>query len=131
MLATTFVGSVTGGLLGERLFVPGLVHAQKPNGVYAEEFLLLRSIRKKRARASGWMPMGSGLGSDRPGRESNPGLVAGRAGGCKTHGPLRSGLVVGAVRGTAQRALRTLPLRRQRVQTRMRLVDPSTTARTR
>ena len=117
-------------MLGERLFVPGLVHAQKPNGVYAEEFLLLRSIRKNRARL-GLDANGKWAGFRPAGRESNPGLVAGRAGGCKTHGPLRSGMVVDAVRGTAQRALRTLPLRRQRVQTRMRLVDPSTTARTR
>ena len=40
-LATTFVGSLTGGILGERLFVAGVVHAQKANSVHAEEFLLL------------------------------------------------------------------------------------------
>ena len=49
VLATTFVGSVTGGLVGERLFVSGLVHAQKPNGVNAEEFLLLDQSGKARA----------------------------------------------------------------------------------
>lgn len=72
---------MTGGLLGERLLVSGLVHAQKPNGVNAEVFLLLDQWGKPLA----------GLG-----REPNPGLIAGWAGGYKTHGPLRSGIVVGA-----------------------------------
>jgi hypothetical protein len=49
VLVTTFVGSVTGGLLGERLLVAGLVHAQKPNGVNAEEFLLVDQSGKARA----------------------------------------------------------------------------------
>jgi hypothetical protein len=49
VLATTFVGSVTGGLLGELLLVAGVVHAQKPNGVNAEEFLLLDQSGKARA----------------------------------------------------------------------------------
>lgn len=39
--------------------------------------------------------------------------------------------MVGAVGEENQSAFRTFPLRRQRVQTRIRLVDPSTTARTR
>jgi hypothetical protein len=56
VLATTFVGSLTGGILGERLFVAGVVHAQKANGVHAEEFLLLDQAGKARA--------GLGLDSD-------------------------------------------------------------------
>ena len=56
VLATTFVGSVTGGLLGERLLVSGLVHAKKPNDVNAGEFLLLDQSGKARA--------GLGLGSN-------------------------------------------------------------------
>ncbi|HTL60446.1 MAG TPA: hypothetical protein VL261_02265 [Nitrospira sp.] len=49
VLATMFVGSVIGGMLGERMFVSGLVHAQKANGVNAEEFLLLDQSGKARA----------------------------------------------------------------------------------
>ena len=49
VLATTFVGSLAGGILGERLFVAGFVHAQKANGVHAEEFLLLDQSGKARA----------------------------------------------------------------------------------
>ena len=56
VLATTFVGSLTGGILGERLFTAGVVHAQKANGVHAEEFLLLDQAGKARA--------GLGLDSD-------------------------------------------------------------------
>jgi hypothetical protein len=36
-------------MLGERMFVSGLVHAQKANGVNAEEFLLLDQSGKARA----------------------------------------------------------------------------------
>ena len=49
VLATTFVGSLLGGMLAERLFDRGIVHAQKANGVNAEEFLLLDQTGKARA----------------------------------------------------------------------------------
>lgn len=49
VLVFTFAGSVIGGMLGERLWVSGLVHAQKPNGIHAEEFLLLDQLGKARA----------------------------------------------------------------------------------
>ena len=49
LLAITCVGSVIGGMLGERLWVSGVVHAQKPNGIHAEEFLLLDQTGKARA----------------------------------------------------------------------------------
>jgi hypothetical protein len=49
LLGTTFVGSLLGGMLAERLFDRGLVHAQKANGVNAEEFLLLDQSGKARA----------------------------------------------------------------------------------
>ena len=49
VLATIFAGSLAGGMLGERLFVPGVVQAQKSNGVNAEEFLLLDQTGKARA----------------------------------------------------------------------------------
>ena len=49
LLATTFVGSVIGGMLGERLFDRGSVHAEKPNSVNAEEFLLVDPNGKARA----------------------------------------------------------------------------------
>ena len=49
VLATTFVGSLLGGMLAERLFDRGIVHAQKANGVNAEEFLLLDQAGKARA----------------------------------------------------------------------------------
>ena len=49
MVAITFIGSVIGGVLGERLWVADAVHAQKPNGVNAEEFLLLDQTGKARA----------------------------------------------------------------------------------
>jgi hypothetical protein len=45
VLSTTFVGSVIGGMVGERMSV----HAQKANGVNAEEFLLLDQSGKARA----------------------------------------------------------------------------------
>jgi hypothetical protein len=49
LLMTTFVGSLLGGMLAERLFDRGVVHAQKANGVNAEEFLLLDQAGKARA----------------------------------------------------------------------------------
>ena len=41
LVLTTFLGSLIGGMLGERMFVSGVGYAQKPNGVNAEEFLLV------------------------------------------------------------------------------------------
>jgi hypothetical protein len=49
LVATTFAGSLLGGMLAERLFDRGIVHAQKANGVNAEEFLLLDQAGKARA----------------------------------------------------------------------------------
>ena len=49
VLATTFVGSLIGGMLGERMFVSGVGYAQKPNGVNAEEFLLVDQAGRARA----------------------------------------------------------------------------------
>jgi hypothetical protein len=49
VLGTIFVGSLVGGILAERLFLLGTVQAQKPNGVNAEEFLLLDQTGKARA----------------------------------------------------------------------------------
>lgn len=49
VLVTIFAGSLAGGMLGERLFGPGVVQAQKPNGVNAEEFLLVDQTGKARA----------------------------------------------------------------------------------
>jgi hypothetical protein len=49
LLVTTFVGSLLGGMLAERLFDRGVVHAQKANGVNAEEFLLLDQAGRARA----------------------------------------------------------------------------------
>ena len=49
LLITTFLGGLLGGMLAERLFDSGKVHAQKANGVNAEEFLLLDQSGKARA----------------------------------------------------------------------------------
>ena len=49
LLFTCFVGSLLGGMLAERLFDRSIVHAQKANGVNAEEFLLLDQAGKARA----------------------------------------------------------------------------------
>jgi hypothetical protein len=49
VLVTTFAGSVVGGVLSERVLSVGSVHAQKANGVNAEEFLLLDQNGKARA----------------------------------------------------------------------------------
>ena len=49
LVLTTFLGSLIGGMLGERMFVSGVGYAQKPNGVNAEEFLLVDQTGKARA----------------------------------------------------------------------------------
>jgi hypothetical protein len=49
VLLTTFLGSMTGSMIGERMFPLGIAGAQKPNGVQAEEFLLLDQSGKARA----------------------------------------------------------------------------------
>ena len=49
LLSTIFLGSLIGGMLGERFFVSGVVHAQKSNGVNAEEFLLVDQTGRARA----------------------------------------------------------------------------------
>ncbi|HJT21376.1 MAG TPA: hypothetical protein VJ746_12950 [Nitrospira sp.] len=49
VLLTTFLGSMMGGMVGERMFPSEIAHAQKPNGVHAEEFLLLDQSGKARA----------------------------------------------------------------------------------
>ena len=49
VLATTFIGSMIGSIVSERLFQVREVHAQKPNGVNAEEFLLVDQTGKARA----------------------------------------------------------------------------------
>ena len=49
VLATTFVGSMVGGMVSERLLGFRVAQAQKSNGVNAEEFLLLDQTGKARA----------------------------------------------------------------------------------
>ncbi|HEX6948699.1 MAG TPA: hypothetical protein VF127_03790 [Nitrospira sp.] len=49
LVLTTFLGSLIGGLLGERMLVSGVGYAQKPNGVNAEEFLLVDQAGRARA----------------------------------------------------------------------------------
>ncbi|HXV67447.1 MAG TPA: hypothetical protein VD738_00865 [Nitrospira sp.] len=49
LLMAVFVGSMVGGALNDRWVGGTLVQAQKPNGVNAEEFLLLDSKGKARA----------------------------------------------------------------------------------
>jgi len=49
VLVVVFLGSVVGGVLGERLFSTGSAQAQKANVVNAEEFLLLDQSGKARA----------------------------------------------------------------------------------
>ena len=49
LVLTTFLGSLIGGMLGERMFVSGVGYAQKPNGVNAEEFLLVDQAGRARA----------------------------------------------------------------------------------
>ena len=49
LVLTTFLGSLIGGMLGERMFASGVGYAQKPNGVNAEEFLLVDQAGRARA----------------------------------------------------------------------------------
>ena len=49
LLSTIFLGSLIGGMLSERFLVSGVVHAQKSNGVNAEEFLLVDQMGRARA----------------------------------------------------------------------------------
>ena len=49
LLITTVVGSIVGGMLAERLYLSGVVHAQKANSVNAEEFLLIDHNGRARA----------------------------------------------------------------------------------
>ncbi len=49
LCAVTFIGGLVGGGVSYQLFSPTSVQAQNPNGVHAEEFLLLDA--KGRARA--------------------------------------------------------------------------------
>jgi hypothetical protein len=49
LCVVTFIGGMAGGGVSYQLFSPTSVHAQNPNGVHAEEFLLLDA--KGRARA--------------------------------------------------------------------------------
>jgi hypothetical protein len=49
LCAVTFIGGMVGGGLSHQLFSPPSVHAQNPNGVNAEEFLLLDAKGKARA----------------------------------------------------------------------------------
>jgi hypothetical protein len=44
-----FLGGILGGIFSPQIFEPRSAAAQKPNGVNAEEFLLLDSIGKARA----------------------------------------------------------------------------------
>ena len=44
-----FLGGIVGGVLSDQLLSGGTVHAQKANGVNAEEFLLLDQAGKARA----------------------------------------------------------------------------------
>lgn len=49
LCAAAFLGGILGGTLSSQIFVPNPVGAQKPNGVNAEEFLLLDTKGKARA----------------------------------------------------------------------------------
>ncbi|HEU4685707.1 MAG TPA: hypothetical protein VFS39_14460 [Nitrospira sp.] len=49
VVVTAFVGGIIGGVLGARVFDAGEAEAQKPNGVNAQEFLLLDPNGKARA----------------------------------------------------------------------------------
>jgi hypothetical protein len=44
-----FLGGILGGIFGAQIFEPRFAAAQKPNGVNAEEFLLLDSTGNARA----------------------------------------------------------------------------------
>lgn len=47
--SAAFLGGIVGGMLSTQVFFPQLVEAQNPNGVHAEEFLLLDVKGKARA----------------------------------------------------------------------------------
>lgn len=49
LCAAAFLGGIIGGILSTQVLAPKSVEAQKPNGVNAEEFLLLDSKGKARA----------------------------------------------------------------------------------
>jgi hypothetical protein len=49
LCAVAFIGGTVGGVLSTQLWSPMPVEAQKPNGVNAEEFLLLDAKGKARA----------------------------------------------------------------------------------
>jgi len=49
LCAAAFLGGMVGAMLSAQLLVPNSVNAQKPNGVNAEEFLLLDAKGKARA----------------------------------------------------------------------------------
>lgn len=49
LCAAAFLGGIVGGLFATQVLFPRPVEAQKPNGVNAEEFLLLDSKGKARA----------------------------------------------------------------------------------
>ncbi|MFO0699090.1 MAG: hypothetical protein U0236_07665 [Nitrospira sp.] len=61
LCAVTFTGGMVGGGVSYQLFSPTSVHAQNPNGVNAEEFLLLDA--KGRARAGLWLGCGRRSGA--------------------------------------------------------------------
>lgn len=60
LCAAAFPGGTVGGMLSTQLLSPRAVEAQKPNGVNAEEFLLLDTKGKARA--------GLGVGCERRSR---------------------------------------------------------------
>jgi len=49
LCAVAFLGGTVGGVISVQLLVPNSVEAQKPNGMNAEEFLLLDAKGKARA----------------------------------------------------------------------------------
>ncbi len=49
LCTSAFLGGIVGGLLSTQLLLPTTVDAQKPNGVNAEEFLLLDAKGTARA----------------------------------------------------------------------------------
>ena len=49
IVMAAFLGGIVGGVLSDQLFSGRAVHAQKANGVNAEEFLLLDQAGKARA----------------------------------------------------------------------------------
>ncbi len=49
LYVAAFLGGMVGAILSAQLFVPVSVNAQNPNGIHAEEFLLLDTKGKARA----------------------------------------------------------------------------------